>query len=338
MDKGKNKSLGVELLSLGAVLTIICLVVAGIVAFIYESTKEQIKLNNMLNKDQLAIVMPESDSFEDVTAEYPVDETIFEVYKALKGTDTVGYIYKTKVTGYKPDLTTLIGLNNEGNVIAAIVTNHAETGGLGANIVNQAFIGQFTGKSTANEFKIVKSTPAAENEIQSVSGATISSTAVATAVNAAVSSYKVNILKAEAPVAEVKEDPNIENMLLTGDEMVELPGAFKAFEVKTAGVTTGYIIYAESTGYSEDGPIEVAVAFDKASKKITNIMVTKQTETKGLGDVIEDEEFSKLFQGKDAAEQEVQTYSGATFSSKGAISAINKAVGYFNEIMLQGGN
>lgn len=338
MDKGKNKSLGVELLSLGAVLTIICLVVAGIVAFIYESTKEQIKLNNMLNKDQLAIVMPESDSFEDVTAEYPVDETIFEVYKALKGTDTVGYIYKTKVTGYKPDLTTLIGLNNEGNVIAAIVTNHAETGGLGANIVNQAFIGQFTGKSTANEFKIVKTTPAAENEIQSVSGATISSTAVATAVNAAVSSYKVNILKAEAPVAEVKEDPNIENMLLTGDEMVELPGAFKAFEVKTAGVTTGYIIYAESTGYSEDGPIEVAVAFDKASKKITNIMVTKQTETKGLGDVIEDEEFSKLFQGKDAAEQEVQTYSGATFSSKGAISAINKAVGYFNEIMLQGGN
>lgn len=338
MDKGKNKSLGVELLSLGAVLTIICLVVAGIVAFIYESTKEQIKLNNMLNKDQLAIVMPESDSFEDVTAEYPVDETIFEVYKALKGTDTVGYIYKTKVTGYKPDLTTLIGLNNEGNVIAAIVTNHAETGGLGANIVNQAFIGQFTGKSTANEFKIVKTTPAAENEIQSVSGATISSTAVATAVNAAVSSYKVNILKAEAPVAEVKEDPNIENMLLTGDEMVELPGAFKAFEVKTAGVTTGYIIYAESTGYSEDGPIEVAVAFDKASKKITNIMVTKQTETKGLGDVIEDEEFSKLFQGKDAAEQEVQIYSGATFSSKGAISAINKAVGYFNEIMLQGGN
>ena len=291
MDKVKKNSLGAELLKLGAVLTVICLVVAGVVAFVYESTKEQIKLNNMINKDQLAIVMPESDSIEDVTADYPVDDTIFEVYKALKGTDTVGYIYKTSVTGYKPELTTLIGLNNEGNVIAAMVTSHAETGGLGANVVNQAFIGQFTGKSTANEFKVVKTTPAAENEIESVSGATISSTAVATAVNTAVSSYKVNVLKAEAPVAEFKE-----------------------------------------------GPIKVAVAFDKESKKITNIMITEQTETKGLGDVIEDEEFSKLFQGKDAAEQEVQIYSGATFSSKGAISAINKAVGYFDEIMLQGGN
>ena len=338
MDKTKKESLGAELLKLGAVLTIICLVVAGIVAYVYESTKEQIKINNMINKAQLAIVSPECDSIEDVTAEYPVDDTIFEVYKALKGTDTVGYIYKTRVTGYKPDLTTLIGLNNEGNVVAAIVTSHAETGGLGANVVNQPFIGQFAGKNTEKEFKVVKTAPAAENEIQAVSGATISSTAVVLAVNTAVSSYKVNVLKAEAPVGEVKEEPGIENMLLTGDEMVELPGAFKAFEVKTAGVTTGYIIYAENNGYSEEGPIEVAVAFDKESKKITNVKVTKQSETKGLGDVIEDDGFAKLFQGKDAAEQEIQVYSGATFSSKGAITAINKAVGYFNEIMLQGGN
>lgn len=337
MKKDNKNSLIKELLRLGAILTVICIVVAGIVAFVYESTKDQIALNNKISKSDLAVVMPDSDSIVEITADFEADETVFEIYKAMKGSDIVGYVYKTNVTGYKPDVEVLVGVDIEGAIVATMVTKLSETPGVGALVKEEKYISQFSGKVTAAEFKVVKTTPAADNEIECVSGATISSTAVVSAVNCAVKFNKENILGEEV-VEETPAEPTIENMLLAGDEMVEILGEQKAIEVKSAGVTTGYIVYAENTGYSEDGPIEVAVAFDKETKKITNIMVTKQSETEGIGNVIEEEGFAMCFQGKDALEQETQVYSGASLSSKGAIGAINKAITYFNDVLLQGGN
>lgn len=337
MKKDTKNSLIQELLRLGAILTVICIVVAGVVAFVYESTKEQIALNNKVSKSDLAVVMPESDSFEEITADFEADETVFEIYKAMKGSDIVGYLYKTNVTGYKPDLQVLVGIDLEGGVVAAMVTKLSETPGLGALVQEEKYISQFSGKATDAEFMVVKATPASANEIEAVSGATISSTAVVGAVNSAVKFNKEYILGEEV-VEDKPAEPTIENMLLSGDEMVEVPGELKAFEVKSAGVVTGYIVYAENTGYSEEGPIELAVAFDKETKKITNIMVTKQSETEGIGNVIEDEGFAMLFQGKEALEQEIQIYSGASISSKGAIGAINMAITYFNDVLIQEGN
>lgn len=335
--KKKTDNLLLELVKLGAILTIICVVVAGIVAYVYESTKEQIALNNAINKDDLAVVMPEADSIEDVTADFEADETIVEIYKALKGSDVVGYVYKTKVSGYKPDLTTVIGMDMDGQVIAARVTQLSETPGLGARVQEEEFISQFSSKTPEGEFKVVKTAPAADNEIAAVSGATISSTAVTGAVNTVVKFHKANILGEEV-TEEPKAEPTIENMLLTGDEMVEIEGEYKTFEVKTAGAVTGYIVYAASPGYYEDKPITVAVAFDNATKKITNIMVVEQNETQGVGNVIQEEGMAKLFQGKDAVEQERVVYSGASESSKGVFKAVNKAILYYNDVLMQGGN
>lgn len=326
-----------ELLTLGGVLTLICIIVAGVVSTVYITTADQIALNNAVSSEDLAVIMPESDSIEDMTADFEPNENIVEIYKALKGSEEVGYVYKTMVTGYKPELTTLVGIDKEGNVVAAKVTQSQETPGLGAVVSEEKFISQFTGKSTEAPFEIVKTSAAGDQEIEAVSGATISSTAVANAVNLAVKFHKENILGEEV-AEEVKPEPTLENMNLAGDTLEEIAGDMITLVAKSGEEITGYVVYAENPGYYDDKPITVAVGFDMTTNKITNILIINQEETPGIGSVIEEEGFSALFQDQDAMEQEVQVYSGASLSSQGAFKAINKAIEYYNSVLLQGGN
>lgn len=330
----KKKNVLRELLTLGGTLMAICVIVAGIVAVVFNTTKEQIAMNNAVNAEDLALVMPESDAIEDVTDQYEEHEIIKEVYKATSGTEVVGYVYKMISTGYKPELGTLVGLDNDGNIIAAKITQSSETPGLGALVAEDAFITQFTGKETSSSFQIVKTTPAGANEIQTVSGATISSNAVASAINDAVKFHKENILGEEVVEVPVVE-PTFENMNMTGDEMAEISGELKTLEVKTAGEVTGYIVYGSGTGYYEDKPIKVAVGFDNATETITNILIIEQNETPGLGDVILEDGLKELFQGVTAEEQATQIYSGASESSKGVYKAVNQAILYYHDVLMK---
>ncbi|WP_312653013.1 RnfABCDGE type electron transport complex subunit G [Proteiniclasticum sp.] len=330
----KNKNILRELLTLGGTLTLICVIVAGIVAVVFNTTKEQIAMNNAVNAEDLALVMPESDAIEDVTDQYDEHEIIREVYKATSGTETVGYVYKMITNGYKPELGVLVGIDNEGNTIAAKITQSSETPGLGALVAEDAFITQFTGKETASSFQVVKTTPAGASEIQAVSGATISSTAVTSAINDAVKFHKENILGEEVVEVPVVE-PTFENMKMTGDEMAEISGELKTLEVKTAGEVTGYIVYGSGTGYYEDKPIKVAVGFDNATETITNILIIEQNETPGIGDAILQEGLTELFQGAAAEEQATQVYSGASESSKGVYKAVNQAILYYHDVLMK---
>jgi electron transport complex protein RnfG len=70
------------------------------------------------------------------------------------------------------------------------VGNHQETPGLGANATLSDFYGQYVDKSTESELTVVKA-GASGNEIQAISGATITSKAVTKGVNIAVAAYKI---------------------------------------------------------------------------------------------------------------------------------------------------
>lgn len=333
----KKRSLLQELVFLGITLMVISLVIGGLVAFVYETTKEQIAMNNAVNASDLAVIMPGAEGIEDFSGEVEASEVITEMYRAKKGDEVIGHVYKMSVTGYKPGLTILVGIDKEGNLIAAKVTQSSETPGLGALVAEDKFISQFSAKATTEEFSVVKGSSSKDSEIIAVSGATISSTAVTGAINEAVKFHKKNVL-GEAVVEEKAPEATIETLLLTGDEMVEVEGEYKTFEVKTAGSVTGYIVLASNAGYYQDQPMTIAVGFDNATRKITNIVVLEQHETKGLGDVIEQEGFQQLFQGKEAQELTTEVYSGASESSKGAFKAVNKAILYYNDVLMQGGN
>lgn len=332
MDKVKaDKKDIIEWLKLGLVLVVITAVVAVIVAYINTTTKDIIAKNNMIKQEDLVYVMAGADDVAEYSVKPAEDSTIKEIYEAKAGGNTIGYVYKVTVQGYKDLVDVLVGIKTDGTIGAAKVTKLAETPGLGALVQEPKYIDQYTGKPIDDAFKVIKAVPANPNEIESVSGATISSNAVASAINDAVSHYKTEI-KGEAVVEEPKSEPTIENMLLDGDKMEEVSGDLKAFKVTKAGAATGYIVYGEGKGFY-DTPIIVAVGFDLATKKITNIMVTEQNETQGLGTAITEAGFSEMFQGKDAIEQKVEIYSGASVSSEGATKAINAAITYFNDVL-----
>ncbi len=233
--------------------------------------------------------------------------------------EVTGYIVYASNPGYYEDkpIKVAVGFDNATETITNIlIIEQNETPGLGDAILEEGLAELFQG------------TAAQEQTVQVYSGASESSKGVYRAVNQAILYYNDVLMK----------EPTIENMRLTGDEMAEISGEYKTFEVKTAGEVTGYIVYASNPGYYEDKPIEVAVSFDVASKQVKNIMVVKQKETQGIGTKISEEAFTQLFQDKPSEEMSVQVYSGASESSKGVYKAVNKAILYFNDVLMQGGN
>ena len=84
------------------------------------------------------------------------------------------------------------------------VLAHSETPGLGAKITEPAFMERVKDLPIAEDIEIVKVTPSKDNQVEGVSGASVSSKAVATAVNDAIRFYKENIKGEEvAPKEEV---------------------------------------------------------------------------------------------------------------------------------------
>lgn len=80
-------------------------------------------------------------------------------------------------------ITFSVGIQLDGTVNGYSITNIAETPGLGMKAQEEAFYSQFQNKKV-DSFTIVKQTPTADNEIESISGSTITSSAMANGVNA----------------------------------------------------------------------------------------------------------------------------------------------------------
>ena len=65
--------------------------------------------------------------------------------------------------------------------------------------------------------------------------------------------------------------------------------------------------------------------------KLLDIGVTSQSETPGVGTKVTEASFTDRFKGlTSAGEITVDGISGATYSSKGVMAAVNQAIGYVN--------
>ena len=129
--------------------------------------------------EMLATVLPGNTSFE--WEEYEgEDDAIRAVYKG-----ETGFVIQTVAYGYAGDITLLVGVSNDGTVTGLVVRDLSETYGLGANaLTDTAFLEQFLG--TAGDAEI-------GNNVDALTGATVSSTAVTNAVNAAINFFAANV-------------------------------------------------------------------------------------------------------------------------------------------------
>lgn len=120
----------------------------------------------------LSSLLPESETFTR-EAYSGDDETITAVYKG-----ETGYVVETKTAGYAGDITMLVGVESTGRVTGLTVRSMEETWGLGSRaLVDCDFLIQFLG--TEGNAQI-------GDGIDALTGATVTSKAIARAVNAAV--------------------------------------------------------------------------------------------------------------------------------------------------------
>ena len=101
------------------------------------------------------------------------DANIRSVHKAENG-----FVIETVTAGYAGDITMLIGVSNEGTVTGVVVREMSETFGLGANsLTDHVFLSQFL--NTSGEAEV-------GTTVDAITGATVTSKAIARSVNSAV--------------------------------------------------------------------------------------------------------------------------------------------------------
>ncbi len=180
-----------DILRLSVTLCLIAGITALLVAAVNAVTAPEIARRGELKTAQsLKAVMPEADSFEDcgysggdITSADGKQVPIDGVWLAKSGNETVGCCVKVSPKGYGGAIEIIVGVTGDGKVAATQIVSMSETSGIGTKIQNPEFYGQFVGKS-AGIAGIKGGTPL-KNEVQTISGATKSSSAFLRGVNAA---------------------------------------------------------------------------------------------------------------------------------------------------------
>ncbi len=113
-----------------------------------------------------------------------------EYYTAIKGGDTAAYIFTESAKGYGGDVSVMTAVKPDGTVVGvAILDVSNETPGLGQNAAKESFYSQYAGLKKG--VSLLKNGAKAENnEVDAVTGATITSTAVTRAVNTALDDFE----------------------------------------------------------------------------------------------------------------------------------------------------
>lgn len=170
-----------ESLKLGMILFLITAICTGLLGFVNQVTTPIIADNKQASEQEaMKILIEDADEFTKVAQIQ--DEAIKQLYIAKADGKTVGSVVKLAPNGYGGEIAVLVGLDVEGLVKGVKILSHTETPGLGANATDESFISQFLQKLPP--LKVVKSAPK-DDEIEAITGATITSAAITESVNAA---------------------------------------------------------------------------------------------------------------------------------------------------------
>lgn len=191
------------------ILTIITLVSGVALGAVYEITKAPIAdAQEEAKQEAYKQVFEDADSFDDLEVDAKeaaeavkaagVDDgaEINEAVEAKQGGETIGYVITaTDPNGYGGDIQVSVGIQNDGTVNGIAILSINETAGLGMKASEPEFYEQYSGKQT-DHFYVSKDGGEGE-QIDAISGATITTRAVTGAVNASLGYYQ-NVLGGSA--------------------------------------------------------------------------------------------------------------------------------------------
>ena len=179
-----------------SILLLITVVAGLILGFVYQITKEPIAAaEEKAAKAAYQEVFPDAAGFSDkLELAVPEGESTWEqnyagvdLDMALMATDAegncLGYVLTmTSHEGYGGDITFTMGIQNDGTLNGISLLSISETAGLGMK-AGTVLVPQFAGKQVS-QFTYTKTGSMMDSQIDAISGATITTNAVTTAVNA----------------------------------------------------------------------------------------------------------------------------------------------------------
>ena len=185
------------------ILLLITVISGGVLGLVFQVTKEPIRIaQEKKTQEAYREAFPEAVSFEEdgefsdseaekiIKDSYPncIIETSMYAFDA--DMNVLGYVLKVLSTdGYSGNISFLVGLKLDGTINAVSLLEIKESAGLGMN-AEAVLIPQYAGKPIA-VFEVTKAGATKENEVDAISGATITTDAINNGVNAAVSYFNV---------------------------------------------------------------------------------------------------------------------------------------------------
>ena len=176
----ENKTLSV--IKTALILFAITALSATLLAVLNSITAPLIAENSAKNQQEaLKAVMDGTENFEELAVTESMIETaaktgseINSLYAAKNGSELSGYCAIITTSGYDSGLQIAAGVDLDGKVTGVKIISSNETPGLGQNAAKPEFLNQYIG--------VVKN-GAGDNEINAISGATMTSDGVTGAVN-----------------------------------------------------------------------------------------------------------------------------------------------------------
>ncbi len=149
-------------------LTVICVVIAFILAFVNAVTADKIAQNVLKEKEEAILkIFPKTDSFEVAENEFYADCVNDAGAVNDKDGNIIGYYADVSPIGFKGEISLIVGCDLEGKVIRAFCLSTTETPAVGTRATEDAYLQKYT-SLTANEAE----------KVDTITGATISSKAV----------------------------------------------------------------------------------------------------------------------------------------------------------------
>ncbi len=184
-------------------LLMITLVAGILLGYVYSITKEPIATQERLTKENSCQeVFSDAVTFEADTEDleaaqaamvqegYEV-QTLSEILAAKDSSgQLLGYVLSiVDPEGYGGDISFMMGIRLDGTLNGISILSISETAGLGMNADTDAFKSQFVGIQ-ADQIAFSKTGATADNEIDALSGATITTTAMTNGVNAGLAAFR----------------------------------------------------------------------------------------------------------------------------------------------------
>ena len=296
-----------DIIKLAVRLFVFSLVAAVLLALTYEGTKGRIAEQKIAaQKEALNKVLPGCANYEEIESIEGLAEGSL-VEQLFAGKDDAGeiqgYALVANPQGYGGAIPITLGVSMEGYVTQTYVGSLQETAGLGSRVGEAEFMDQFIG--------IAADPDTLRDDVDTIGGATISSTAFLNAVSDMLS-YTRDTLGIE-PHA--------------GDKDAILAAAAAANggaeeEGEPVVTTSTYDV----TGFA---PFKVEIAVDE-NGKIVSVSVPEHGETPGFGaDLIADTAVFDALVGQDIATAQIDVKAGATLTSNAINDALAQAAAEF---------